>query len=132
MGTGDAGGRVPDRAAGGDVAYDWSRRDIPNRASHSDAEDERETRRRQDPFPLLLDRAFQMIAEGADILDIGGESSRPGATPVETDEELRRVIPVIEVIRQQSDIPISIDTTKARVALEAVSAGASMINDISA
>ena len=81
--------------------------------------------------PTFVDRALQMINEGADIIDIGGESTRPGAAPVEIDEELRRTIPVIEAIRRQSGIPISIDTTKARVALEAVTAGAGMINDVS-
>ncbi|MBI4412116.1 MAG: dihydropteroate synthase [Deltaproteobacteria bacterium] len=82
----------------------------------------------------LADRAFQMENEGADIIDIGGESTRPGAAPVEIDEELRRTIPVIEAIRKRSGaagIPISIDTTKARVAMEAVTAGATMINDVS-
>jgi dihydropteroate synthase len=76
--------------------------------------------------------ARQMIAEGADILDIGGESSRPGSTPVATDIELARVIPVIENIRRFSDIPISIDTSKAAVAEKALTAGANIINDITA
>lgn len=75
-------------------------------------------------------RALDMIAEGADILDVGGESSRPGALPVSEKEELRRVIPVIEAIRKKSAIPISIDTTKAAVAEAALAAGATMINDI--
>jgi len=73
-----------------------------------------------------------MIKEGADILDIGGESSRPGSAEVEEDEQIRRVIPVIRRIRQISKIPISIDTRSARVAEKALDAGADIINDISA
>lgn len=79
-----------------------------------------------------LSQAFRMIEEGADIIDVGGESSRPGSAPVTADEELRRVIPILEGIRQRSPIPLSIDTTKVRVALRALEAGAGMINDISA
>jgi dihydropteroate synthase len=75
--------------------------------------------------------ALRMEAEGADIIDIGGESTRPYSTPVSEEEELRRVIPVIEGIRRHSAIPISIDTTKAVVARRAVGAGADMLNDIS-
>lgn len=76
--------------------------------------------------------ARQMIAEGADILDIGGESSRPGSTPIMADIESARVIPVIEQIRGFSEIPISIDTCKAAVAEKALTAGANIINDITA
>lgn len=76
--------------------------------------------------------ARRMIDEGADILDIGGESSRPGSEPVELETELERVLPVIEAVRSFSDIPISIDTTKAAVAEKALTAGANIINDISA
>jgi len=76
--------------------------------------------------------ARTMIAEGADMLDIGGESSRPGSDPVAADIELERVIPVIEKIREFSSIPLSIDTTKALVAEKALTAGADIINDISA
>ena len=79
-----------------------------------------------------LARARKMFAEGADIIDIGGESTRPGAQDVSVDEELQRVVPVIEAIRQELDIPISIDTSKAVVMREAVSAGASIINDVRA
>lgn len=78
-----------------------------------------------------IDHAFRLIDEGADIIDIGGESTRPGAEPVSIDEELRRVIPVIEAISKRISIPISIDTYKARVAEEAIQAGATIINDIS-
>lgn len=77
-------------------------------------------------------RGMEMIAEGVDMLDIGGESSRPGAKPVTADEEIKRVVPVIDAIRQESDIPISIDTYKAATALKAIEAGADIINDISA
>src|SRR5215212_9595118 len=73
----------------------------------------------------------QLAAEGADILDIGGESTRPGADPVELDEELRRVVPVVEQL-SSLDLRISIDTMKARVAREAIDAGASVVNDVSA
>jgi len=77
-------------------------------------------------------QGLQMEADGADIIDIGGESSRPGASPIPLQEELDRVIPVIEGIRKRSDVLISVDTTKAEVAAEALSAGATMVNDISA
>ncbi len=77
-------------------------------------------------------RGLAMAADGADILDIGGESTRPGATPVEAEEELRRILPVIEGLRAAgSTVPISIDTMKARVAAAAMAAGADLINDIS-
>lgn len=79
-----------------------------------------------------LQYARKMIAEGADIIDIGGESTRPGASAVSLDEELQRVIPLIEAIRAESNIPISVDTSKATVMLEAVRAGANMINDVRA
>ncbi len=77
-------------------------------------------------------RAEEMIVEGVDIIDIGGESSRPGAEPASCAEELARVIPVIESIRAASDVCISIDTCKAEVMEAAVMAGATLINDISA
>ncbi|UCD16212.1 MAG: dihydropteroate synthase [Candidatus Zixiibacteriota bacterium] len=76
--------------------------------------------------------ALEMIAQGADIIDIGGESSRPGSEPVEMEEELKRVLPVIRAVRESTRIPISIDTTKGEVAREALRAGANIINDISA
>lgn len=75
--------------------------------------------------------AFEMIEDGADIIDIGGESTRPGADTVSADDELGRVLPVIKSIRAKSDIPISIDTYKSRIAREALDAGADIINDIS-
>ena len=76
--------------------------------------------------------ALKLVADGAEILDIGGESTRPGATPVGEEEELRRVIPVIEKLSAQVKIPISIDTTKANVARAALDAGASIVNDVGA
>ncbi len=76
--------------------------------------------------------ALELIAQGADIIDIGGESTRPNATPVDEAEELRRVIPVIEKLAPQVSIPISIDTQKPFVALSALQAGASIVNDIAA
>jgi dihydropteroate synthase len=79
-----------------------------------------------------LDQARALAAAGADILDIGGESTRPAADPVSLEEELRRVIPVIETLSRELDLPISIDTYKAPVARAALEAGASLINDISA
>jgi dihydropteroate synthase len=79
-----------------------------------------------------VDHALRLVEQGADILDIGGESTRPYSSPVDTDEELRRVIPVIAALSQQTSIPISIDTSKARVAHEAVAAGAEIINDVTA
>jgi len=77
-----------------------------------------------------LEHAMQMAAEGAGIIDIGGESTRPGATSVSLSEELDRVIPVIETLSSTLEIPISIDTSKAEVMTAAVVAGAGMINDV--
>lgn len=79
-----------------------------------------------------VSQADRLIEAGADILDIGGESTRPFADPVNSEEELRRVIPVIEAVRRHHTIPISIDTSKAIVARAALAAGADIINDISA
>ncbi len=78
-----------------------------------------------------LRRVEEMIGEGADIIDVGGESVRPGAEPINLDEELSRVIPVIEKIRRSFPITISIDTYKAEVARQAIEKGAEMVNDIS-
>ncbi|MEA3240846.1 MAG: dihydropteroate synthase, partial [Pseudomonadota bacterium] len=79
-----------------------------------------------------LNQARRMIAEGAQIIDVGGESTRPGAAKVTLDQELERVIPIIEALRaERDDIPISIDTYKSQVASEALKAGADMVNDIS-
>jgi dihydropteroate synthase len=81
---------------------------------------------------LALRRALQMQAEGAAILDIGGESTRPGAAAVSVQEELDRVIPVIEAVRCESDIVLSIDTSKPEVMEAAINAGATFINDVCA
>jgi dihydropteroate synthase len=81
-----------------------------------------------------IDRAIQMVSAGVDIIDIGGESTKPGAASVDEQTELERTIPVIEAIRQNPDIrdiPISIDTTKAAVAEAAIQAGADLVNDVS-
>ncbi len=74
---------------------------------------------------------LRMVEEGADIIDIGGESTKPGSKPLELEEELRRVIPVIEALSKEMDIPISVDTYKSAVAQRAIGAGAEIINDIS-
>jgi len=76
-------------------------------------------------------QGLRMVEEGADILDIGGESTRPGSKPLELEEELRRVIPVIESLAKEVDVPISIDTYKSAVAQRAIGSGAKIINDIS-
>jgi len=78
-----------------------------------------------------LARAEQMIAEGADIIDVGGESTRPGGEPVSINEEIERVVPVIEVLAK-TNTPISVDTTKSEVARAALDAGAAIVNDVSA
>jgi dihydropteroate synthase len=80
---------------------------------------------------LAVDLALRMEAEGADIIDIGGESTRPGAAPVSEADELARVVPVIERLQGRLRVPVSIDTYKAAVAGAAVAAGASIVNDIS-
>src|SRR5438094_9819041 len=77
-----------------------------------------------------IEHGVKMAAEGADVIDVGGESTRPGAEPVAAEEELRRVIPVIEKLRAKIDVPVSIDTSKAEVAHAAIHAGASIMNDI--
>lgn len=87
--------------------------------------------RHQDPA-RALDAALRMIEDGAAVLDVGGESTRPGAAPVSLDDELRRVLPVIEAIRGVTNHPISVDTTKAEVARLALAAGANIVNDVSA
>jgi len=76
-------------------------------------------------------RAYEMVEEGADIIDVGGESTRPGSEPVPLQEEIDRTIPVIEEISKKIKVPVSIDTYKAEVARRALDAGASIVNDIS-
>ena len=85
-----------------------------------------------DSTEAAVAHGLQLVGEGADLLDIGGESTRPGAAPVALDEELRRVVPVIEQLVRQTRVPISIDTFKPAVMRAAVAAGAGMINDIHA
>jgi|LWDU01.1.fsa_nt_gi dihydropteroate synthase len=79
-----------------------------------------------------VERAYCMAQAGADIIDVGGESTRPGAEPVHPEEELRRVLPVIEKMKERISIPISIDTRKVKVAGQALKCGASIINDVEA
>lgn len=79
-----------------------------------------------------LERAMQLAEDGAAIVDIGGESTRPGSTPVEASEELRRVIPVVECLAASLSVPVSVDTRKPEVMRRALAAGASMVNDVSA
>lgn len=78
-----------------------------------------------------LRHALQLVEDGAGLLDVGGESTRPGAAPVAVEEELRRVIPVLDRIRSQTAVPLSVDTTKAAVARAALDAGADVVNDVS-
>lgn len=89
---------------------------------------------RFDTVNAAIDRAISMVAAGVDIIDIGGESTKPGATPVDEATESARVLPVIEALREHpstQNIPISIDTTKATVAQAAIAAGADIVNDVS-
>jgi dihydropteroate synthase len=79
-----------------------------------------------------LAHAEQMISEGADIIDVGGESTRPGGEPVSVEDEIARVVPVIEELAKRVETPLSVDTTKSEVARAALDAGASIVNDISA
>jgi dihydropteroate synthase len=79
-----------------------------------------------------IEHGLALVASGADLLDVGGESTRPGAEPVDGAEELRRVLPVVEALSERAGVPISIDTTKASVADAAVRAGARIVNDVSA
>ena len=83
-------------------------------------------------LPAALAQAERLAGEGAAIIDVGGESTRPGATPVDVDEELRRVIPVIERLVERLALPVSVDTSKPEVMRAAIAAGASMINDVTA
>jgi dihydropteroate synthase len=83
-----------------------------------------------DHIDAAVRRAIKMVEEGADIIDIGGESTRPGASKVSEEEEIKRVVPIIEAVSKVVHVPISIDTYKQEVAKQAIEAGASMINDI--
>jgi dihydropteroate synthase len=75
---------------------------------------------------------LRLAADGAAVLDVGGESTRPGASPVDAEEERRRVVPVVRRLRAETDVPVSVDTTKADVAAAAIEAGAAIVNDVSA
>jgi len=86
---------------------------------------------RFDPLKAVED-GLQMIEDGADLLDVGGESTRPGANPLPEDDELRRVLPVVERLAADGGVPVSVDTYKARVAIDAVACGAAIVNDVSA
>jgi dihydropteroate synthase len=76
--------------------------------------------------------ALELVSEGADLLDIGGESTRPGATSVDSEEELRRVLPVVQELARQVSVPLSVDTSKAEVARQCLEAGAHIVNDVTA
>jgi dihydropteroate synthase len=82
--------------------------------------------------PTAVAHGVALVAEGADLLDVGGESTRPGSDPVPADVELARVLPVIRGLREAAGVPISVDTTKAAVAEAAIAAGATFVNDVSA
>ena len=77
-----------------------------------------------------IEHGLRLAGEGADILDVGGESTRPGAEPVSEQEELRRVVPVVRELAARSGVPVSIDTSKAAVAEAALAAGATIVNDV--
>lgn len=83
-------------------------------------------------IPVAVERALQMVEEGAHLIDVGGESTRPGASPVDAETEIARVVPVIEAIRAECPVTISIDTSKPEVMRAAVGAGAGFINDVRA
>ena len=85
---------------------------------------------RYDSIDEAFKHARQMVMDGADLIDIGGESTRPGHVPVSDEEEIKRIVPVIEMIKRHLDVPISVDTYKPAVAKAAIEAGADMINDI--
>ncbi len=87
---------------------------------------------RYDQPEAAVEHALAMIEQGADLIDIGAESSRPGSNPVEEEEEIRRLLPVITAVCRQASVPVSVDTTKAGVARRALDAGAAIVNDISA
>lgn len=83
-----------------------------------------------DDVEMAVAQAERMVEDGADLIDVGGESTRPGSEPVTAEEELRRVLPVVEALSRRGDVPVSIDTYRSEVAIEALEAGASLINDV--
>ncbi len=87
---------------------------------------------RYDDLERALGHGLRLVAEGAAVVDVGGESTRPGARPVDTDTELARVVPVVGALTARTDVPVSVDTTKAEVARAAAEAGATILNDVSA
>jgi dihydropteroate synthase len=89
------------------------------------------SRSRSPDLHRAVQHALQLAEQGADLVDIGGESTRPGARPVSSQEEADRVLPVIEQVHKHAQVPVSVDTTKAAVAREAIAAGAAMVNDVS-
>jgi len=84
----------------------------------------------RDDVKAAVGRGLEMVEEGADLLDVGGESTRPGAQPVSAEDEIARVVPVIEALVRETDVPISVDTSKPEVMRAAAAAGAGMINDV--
>ncbi|HYO63934.1 MAG TPA: dihydropteroate synthase, partial [Pyrinomonadaceae bacterium] len=87
---------------------------------------------RFDDLERAVEHAEEMVAAGADIVDVGGESTRPGAALVDEEEEARRVVPVVAALAKKFDVPVSVDTTKSTVARAALDAGADILNDVSA
>ena len=85
---------------------------------------------RYDGLDRAIEHAKQMIQEGVDIIDVGGESTRPGHVQITDEEEIARVVPVIRKLKEEFDIPVSIDTYKSAVAAAAIEAGADLVNDI--
>ncbi len=81
---------------------------------------------------LAIEHGLQLVAAGADILDVGGQSTRPGSLPIDADEELRRVMPVVTALCRQTTVPVSVDTSRATVARQALAAGAEIVNDVTA
>src|SRR2546425_2232832 len=81
---------------------------------------------------IAIAHGLELVSQGADLLDIGGESTRPGSEPVSLEEELRRVVPVVRELAARCDVPLSIDTSKAEVARQALEAGAHIVNDVTA
>ena len=112
----------------GDMVFEWGRRTyvmgIVNVTPDSFSGDG------LSEVDAAIAQAHRFVAEGADIIDVGGESTRPGSDPVSADEELSRVLPVVERLAEELPVPVSVDTWKSRVAREAVAAGARMINDV--
>jgi dihydropteroate synthase len=85
---------------------------------------------RYSTMEVAVHHALDMVAEGADLIDVGGESTRPGSLPVSVDEELQRVLPVVQAVARQTRVPVSVDTSKAEVAQACLDAGAQIINDV--